>query len=44
MELLGLEREVVVSEELDEVTVRAIVEGLAGSLDMAVDGCYCLNV
>lgn len=38
MGLLGLAMKVVVGEMLDEMTVRAIVEGLQGSLNLAVDG------
>lgn len=44
MELFGLKMEAVVSEELYEMTVRAMEKVLAGSLDMAVDDCDCLNV
>lgn len=43
MELLGLARKVVVGEVLDEIPVLAIVEGLQGPLDVAVDGGQCLN-
>lgn len=44
VELLGLARKAVVGEMLDESTVRATVESLKSSLNLATVGAQILNV